>query len=172
MISTLAHYSNIVSDMSFGSVYGIYSDIRSEILLFRHTFWHRFWHSFWEFGSSTVGWRHGVRVQAELAGGGRRRRGWVAPWLKSRDPHLAVTLAGGEQPKDNKPGRPCGVLESWLADLRVPWRSGCGYLIEIHRIRERECYKDIEVPYIWFIWFKGDGCIPLFSCLNPLHVII
>ena len=77
IIPTPNHYSDIVSDIPFGSIYGVfilfYSDILSDNIwhsfwhilwhfiwhsiwhlfwhtcwhLFWHTFWHIFWHSFW-----------------------------------------------------------------------------------------------------------------------------
>ena len=41
VILTLAHYSDIVSDIPSGSIYGIY------IYIHIYIFWHCIWHSFW-----------------------------------------------------------------------------------------------------------------------------
>ena len=104
---TMTHYSDIVSDISSGSIYiFLYKYILTFYLTFflasilAPSIWHLFWHSFWHVFGSRPGplhpeiaisdpllptWRDGGEKKERSKEG---RKEGVAPLSKSRDPHL------------------------------------------------------------------------------------
>ena len=111
--SGILFLSGIYSDIF--SWHSIWHSFRSIWHLFWHSFWHLFWHAIWHlfwhsilafylasiltFYSailSATSWKRSTRGEGKEVGKRRRkrrrRRRGVAPFFKSRDPHLA----GGE----------------------------------------------------------------------------
>ena len=107
---TMTHYSDIVSDISSGSIYiicyinifwhSIWHSFWHSWHLFWLSIWHLFWHSFWHVFGSRPGPLHPeLAISDPLLptwrdGGGKKERSkegrkeGVAPLSKSRDPHL------------------------------------------------------------------------------------
>ena len=132
VIPTLTHLSDIVSDISFGSIYsdilsGIYSDIAFDILSGTypdilsdiitwnwHLFWHSIWHEYtgllhsirsWQKEKSERRRRWGQVGGAGVAGSRRREEGeGVAPLLKSSWHLETLTWQVGNH-RGNKEGK-------------------------------------------------------------------